>query len=100
MNKVCYCYNTRLRNVFVQLIGLHYIYCVLVSVGDTGHKKGLLEKAEKGQIEVVKLLLHYNADPDAKVSGHCSAPRPSAPLLSLSVSILGLPLNEELADTV
>ena len=70
-----------------------------MSVCDTGHKKGLLEKAEKGQIEVVKLLLHYNADPDAKVSGLCTAPRPSSPLLSLPVSILGFTLNEELADT-
>ena len=34
--------------------------------GNEDHQKGLLEKATKGHIEVVRLLLKYGAQPDAR----------------------------------
>jgi ankyrin repeat protein len=33
---------------------------------DKGHKNGLLEKAEKGHVDVVTLLLNYGAQPDMR----------------------------------
>lgn len=36
------------------------------AAGDDKHKKGLLESANKGHVEVVRLLLRYKAEPDMR----------------------------------
>ena len=37
-----------------------------VKDGNEDHQRGLLEKATKGHIDVVRLLLKYGAQPDMK----------------------------------